>query len=108
MNRPCLEPGCRFYATYRGRCELCNRNHDKSIRRAGRAHYRTKAWKLTRRQVLFDEPICRSCAAEGKDTLAEEVDHIDGNPFNNERSNLQPLCSSHHGRKTRAEQRTPR
>ena len=58
------------------------------------------AWKAIRRQVLSDEPLCRECAKHGRVTAGHHVDHIDGSSFNNDRSNLQPLCLKCHSRLT--------
>lgn len=48
-----------------------------------------------RRIVLSEEPKCRRC-----DRPATDLDHIDGDPTNLDRSNLQPLCGRCHKRKT--------
>lgn len=61
-------------------------------------------WRGLRQQVLVDEPFCRSCAKRNKLVMANEVDHIDGNPENNDRNNLQSLCKPCHSRKTAKEQ----
>lgn len=58
------------------------------------------AWQRLRASVLASEPLCRHCTAEGKTVPATDVDHRDGNPGNNEPTNLQPLCHAHHSRKT--------
>jgi 5-methylcytosine-specific restriction enzyme A len=58
------------------------------------------AWQRLRAYVLRGDPLCRHCTAEGKSVPATDVDHRDGNPGNNELTNLQPLCHSHHSRKT--------
>ena len=57
-------------------------------------------WRKIRAQVLREEPLCRECKRNGRITAAVDVDHIDGNVENTERSNLQPLCHSCHSRKT--------
>ena len=36
--------------------------------------------------------------------MANEVDHIDGNPWNNEPGNLRSLCKQCHSRRTATEQ----
>lgn len=58
------------------------------------------AWQRLRASVLAGEPLCRHCTQEGRTVPATDVDHRDGNPGNNELSNLQPLCHEHHSRKT--------
>lgn len=46
--------------------------------------------------VLKEQPICAIC----KTAFSTEMDHIDGNVNNLERSNLQGLCKSCHSKKT--------
>lgn len=61
------------------------------------------AWQRLRRSVLASEPLCRHCTAEGRTVVATDLDHRDGNPGNNDLTNLQPLCHAHHSRKTAAD-----
>ena len=61
------------------------------------------AWRRLRAAVLDAEPLCRECAKAGRTTAASCVDHIDGDSHNNDTSNLQPLCSPCHSRKTARE-----
>lgn len=49
--------------------------------------------------MLRGEPCCQHCTAEGKTVPATDVDHRDGDPGNNDLTNLQPLCHEHHSRK---------
>ena len=66
------------------------------------AFYKTKRWALTRRSVLMrDEFTCAQCQRWG-----DQVDHLvplaeGGEPY--DLNNLQTLCSSCHGKKTRQE-----
>ena len=62
------------------------------------------SWQKLRKLVLHEEPLCRHCLEAGKTVVAEEIDHIDGNVRNVERTNLQPLCKSCHSKKTFREQ----
>lgn len=71
------------------------------------AHYRTSDWKSRRVRILVrDAYRCRSCSrvAYGR---AAHVDHVkpleDGGTDDD--ANLQVLCQSCHGAKTREEQR---
>jgi 5-methylcytosine-specific restriction protein A len=75
---------------------------------ASRQHRRalatnSAAWRAIRASVLRAEPLCRVCKARGRFTAASCVDHVDANPGNNDLTNLQPLCSPCHARKTAAE-----
>ena len=49
---------------------------------------------------LRANPLCEECEAHGKVVPAREVDHIDGNPENNDPKNLRSLCAPCHSRKT--------
>jgi 5-methylcytosine-specific restriction protein A len=55
--------------------------------------------------VLSEEPLCRQCRTEGRTVAAVEVDHIvpRRQGGTDDRSNLQPLCTSHHSAKTMTE-----
>lgn len=60
-------------------------------------------WSLEwRRKVLErDKFICKKCGKGGRySKIKLEVDHIDGNPFNNADENLQTLCVECHDMKT--------
>jgi len=61
------------------------------------------AWRSLRSMVLRDIPTCEHCAKRGLVVPASEVDHIDNDPTNNERDNLQSLCKPCHSRKTQAD-----
>ena len=60
----------------------------------------TAAWQKLRAVVLAERPLCEHCVARGIVSLATDVDHRDGDPSNNERSNLSSLCHACHSRKT--------
>ena len=61
------------------------------------------AWRHLRAQVLHEQPLCAHCKALGRVTAATEVDHLDNDPGNNHRNNLQGLCKPCHSRKTASE-----
>ena len=54
------------------------------------------AWRRLRAAVLREQPLCAACKTE----MATDVDHIDDDPTNNDRDNLQGLCHECHSRKT--------
>lgn len=77
----------------------------------GKNIYWTNRWKKIRAIVLREQPVCVMCEQLGLATPAKIVDHIkeleDGaDPF--DRSNLQPLCVSHHNNKTAKERKIRR
>lgn len=68
------------------------------------AHHRgyDRQWQRIRRRILNREPLCRTCATEGRHVAAHHVDHavaLNAGGTNDE-SNLIPLCHSCHSRKT--------
>lgn len=111
-SSPCVEPSCGSLAVYRGRCAVHSKDRERETHRTGRLTptsgriYGQKRWILLRRRQLFDEPLCRECAKEGRETIATLVDHIvpvedGGEPWSLD--NLQSLCAPHHGVKTSRE-----
>ena len=70
------------------------------------SEYDTSLWRRMRKALLAREPLCRECVKEGKLTSATIADHIrpvrDGADFF-DASNHQPLCASHHARKSAKE-----
>lgn len=97
----CIQPGCAGRAVYRGRCAEHARRRECEIKRAGRALYRTKRWRMTRRAVLATQPVCE--CGELTTDVHHKVDIADGgDPWAPE--NLEALCHSCHSRLTRAGQ----
>lgn len=62
------------------------------------------AWRKVRLAALAREPLCRFCYAAGAIVKADEVDHIDGDSFNNDPDNLRPLCRPCHLLRTARDQ----
>ena len=66
-------------------------------------------WQAVRAQVLRDEPVCRECARLGLTEPATQVDHVV--PLSVAphlayvRSNLQPVCTACHARKSASDRR---
>lgn len=57
-------------------------------------------WRAIRLIVLTEDCwTCKQCGGYG-----DQVDHMDGDPMNNARSNLQTLCHACHSTKTVKEQ----
>jgi 5-methylcytosine-specific restriction protein A len=61
-------------------------------------------WRKARKLFLVSNPLCVQCAAEGRVVPATVVDHITPHKGNNrlfwDEGNWQPLCATHHNRKT--------
>ena len=59
-------------------------------------------WDKLRRVILAREPLCRSCTAQGRVTVANHLDHIQpkAKGGTDDEANLQPLCASCHQAKT--------
>ena len=54
------------------------------------------AWQRLRASVLAESPLCAHCLKRGVTTMATDVDHVSGDPSDNSRNALQPLCHSCH------------
>lgn len=98
IPRPCAHPRCPKTAMREGRCTEHASVYDNTRPCAAKRGY-DRTWVKLRAQVLAENPVCERCPAPSR-----EVDHIDGNSRNNERSNLRALCKSCHSRRTAAEQ----
>jgi len=101
---PCRYPGCpelveagqRFCDKHK---REVNRQYDKKRGTAVQRGYDAR-WRRIRKMVLAEEPLCRECLKHGIVKPATDVHHIDGNPKNNKRENLEPLCHECHSRHT--------
>lgn len=106
-RKPCAWPGCgrltfeRHCETHQAAAKVQRRDRDRLRASSGQRGYDSN-WRKLRLMVLRAEPLCRACAAEGRVTEAEHVDHIVplSRGGTNHRENLQPLCQSCHSRKT--------
>ena len=66
----------------------------------------SKQWaaiRTTHIQAHEDNTLCRMCLDEGFYVPMTDVDHIDGDTYNNKPNNLQSLCKSCHSSKTAKE-----
>lgn len=92
---PCASPSCpnTTHARYCEHHAHLSRQPDTRPSAAERGY--NYAHQELRKQVLIEEPYCRHCGGASTD-----MDHIDGNSTNRERSNLQGLCGTCHKRKT--------
>jgi len=83
-----------------------NRPKKTSAKTANERGYNYR-WQLVSRQFLKLNPLCVMCKESGIVTAATDVDHILPHRGNKElfwdQSNWQPLCKSHHGKKSASE-----
>lgn len=110
-KKPCRWQGCAaivegrsgggYCAEHRG---MVQRQRD-SKRTGEQRHYNSVRWRKLRMIVLGGEPLCRICAAGGRVVEATVVDHILplAQGGTDAMSNLQPLCTTCHNRKTMRE-----
>lgn len=109
---PCRHPGCAELVrdgSYCGKHKSQAAGSGGGRRDSAAWHglYYKSKWKELRTVQLLREPFCRTCAAAGRRTPAEDVDHIiphrgDMQLFTDP-GNLQSLCHSCHSKKTAAE-----
>lgn len=97
----CAEARCADPAVYRGRCRGHSRQREAETH-TNRSFYGSKRWRMLRRAVLHDQPLC-ACGE-----IATDVDHIvpiedGGGKW--DRSNLRGMCLACHARKTNREVR---
>lgn len=114
----CADPGCAAIVTS-GRCCAKHATEKRpSVHTSGNgageparlspsARGYDRAWQRIRQRILSTNPLCAHCRADGRVTLATEVDHIvplrEGGTHDD--NNLQPLCKSCHSSKTAAQSR---
>ena len=104
--KPCQHPGCGVLTkgTY---CEP--HSHRRATSTARGYGY---AWQKQRERKPRTEPLCRICTAEGRATLAVEVDHIirvaDRPELRASWDNLQSLCQPCHAAKSAEERAATR
>jgi hypothetical protein len=73
-----------------------------------RAWYGTARWRSKRAAQLADEPLCRSCAADGRVTAARVCDHVEphrGDPRKFWDGATQSLCDNCHNAAKQREER---
>lgn len=101
----CSYPGCKELTTTKY-CEFHMQvMKDKENEASKERHKKySRNWRKLSKWIRNQEPFCRECLKRGIYTPSQCVDHIDEDPTNNKRDNLQALCWSCHSRKTLVEQ----
>jgi 5-methylcytosine-specific restriction protein A len=79
-----------------------NRQHDNST------FYHSKAWRMTRKFYIKENPLCEQCTRDGRITGGQMVDHIKPISYGPislrlDQSNLQTLCNNCHNKKNARE-----
>lgn len=111
-KRICNIHGMWEKKTGQSQCPKCKsmraKTYDKYERnQESKKFYSSTQWKKVRNIALISEPICRMC----KITIAQMVDHITPILKGGRKlclDNLQPLCNSCHGYKTKTEDKLHR
>jgi 5-methylcytosine-specific restriction protein A len=106
--KPCRHTGCaELVSNGKGYCSKHlkekYKEQDRNRLSPSKRGYGRK-WQRIRKKKLMLEPWCLFCLNKDKHTPATEVDHIDGNSFNNSSDNLRSLCKSCHSGRTMKEQ----
>lgn len=105
--KPCTKPGCRKYATARGRCDDHQVTHNWDHRGKSR-HERGygSTWdKLKKQAEKRDKHLCQICLKKGICTKSDAVDHIipKSQGGTDALTNLQCICKDCHTDKTQKE-----
>lgn len=87
--------------TLTGDCASCGRVKLKKKQSGYRCKISEARWKYAGKRKdtsyqLYKESTCSKCGFVPVDSCQLDVDHIDNNKDNNERSNLQTLCANCH------------
>lgn len=71
--------------------------------RKGRQVYKTRCRTCITKAIALRKDYCECCGKKWEDGKKFDTDHIDGNPSNNDPSNVQTLCRPCHITKTTRE-----
>lgn len=107
--KACANPWCGK-TTLKRLCDSCQRLEHREFQKRrtdGNEFYRSKAWRIVRREALQQNRWCVECQENGRFTLAQVVDHKiprrERPDLALEQSNLSCLCTRHHNSKTAKE-----
>ena len=100
-TRLCGAPGCPNEAVVRGKCRVHASEQRKANRSPNDAFYSSKAWKMSRRQQLFRQPLCQFLLDDGTTCgrIADSVHHrlpIEDGGARRDPANFMSVCRAHH------------
>ena len=82
-------------------CGCGNLTTLKGLDEQGRKRYKSRCYHCSRYGKRQKADSCQRCGFIPEDMVQLDVDHIDGNPSNNDSLNLQTLCANCHRLKTK-------
>ena len=115
--RACTQPGCGATTLTGGKCS--DHRHAIEVARGSSTHRGyDRDWRKIRARYLarfilcvdaYDQERCDQlgasrCRSSGRVEAATVVDHIDGNAWNRDFTNLRSLCATCHNRRTMRDQ----
>jgi len=116
MAKRCMSPSCYQIVRDEGetRCEKHRKVRKKEVQTKRNFNvensniYNSQRWRRLSQKKRVVDPFCEMCLADGRETIANVVDHIHelsdgGDPY--KWGNLKSMCHSCHNNKTRKEQR---
>lgn len=107
-KKPCKNTRCPNLVSGPGAyCEVHKKveaQHKEESRQTSHERGYSTAWRKARKGYLAKHPLCVDCLRDGRTTAATVVDHIIDHKGDKElfwdSENWQPLCKTHHDRKT--------
>ena len=84
-------------------CGCGNKAVSTGLDEKGRQNYRTRCRTCIRKAQALRKDFYKSCGKKWEGGKRFDTDHIDGNPSNNNPSNVQTLCRDCHSVKTTKE-----
>lgn len=85
----------------RGMCPCGNKAVSTGISPSGKQQFRTRCRTCIRKAQALRKDFCEKCFKKWTGGIKFDTDHIDGNPSNNDPSNVQTLCRPCHAEKSR-------
>lgn len=82
-------------------CGCGNYRESQGLSKAGNRIYRARCTTCRKKGRRAKADHCQLCNFIPVDSIQLDIDHIDGNPSNNNPENLQTLCANCHRLKTK-------